>query len=227
MRRKIYSGWLNLKGEEHYETIREANNLASSLLDLERFEEAKSLLRRTLPVVRRVGTSDELTLKMNWIYARVLYRDADATLDDLREAVSKHEELNRTARRVLGGAHPDAVGIEKSLRDARAALRTREAEAVRVAERDATIAMRRDLDALQRRLVLLAVREAGAVQMAEVEALQRDFHALERRFEAREARTAASPPQSHPSQRADRAASPAGRCGPCKRRPYSARRRSV
>ena len=58
-----------------------------------------------------------------------------------------------------------------------------------MAERDATGAMQRDLDALQRRLVLLAAREAGTVQMAEVEALQRDFDALERRFEAREART--------------------------------------
>ena len=58
-----------------------------------------------------------------------------------------------------------------------------------MAERDATAAMQRDLDALQRRLVLLAAREAGAVQMAEVEALQRDVHALDRRFEARKART--------------------------------------
>ena len=41
MRRKIYSGWLNLKGEEHYDTLREANNLASSLLDLQRIVEAK------------------------------------------------------------------------------------------------------------------------------------------------------------------------------------------
>ena len=185
MRRKIYSGWLNLKGEEHYDTLREANNLASSLLDLQRFEEAKSLLRRTLPVARRVGTSDELTLKMNWIYARVLYRDPDATLDDLREAVSKHEELKRTARRVLGGAHPDAVGIEKSLRDARAALRAREAEAVRVADRAAAGTLQRDLYALRRRL--LAAREAGAMQVAECDALQRDLDAIQRRLEAREA----------------------------------------
>ena len=185
MRRKIYSGWLNLKGEEHYDTLREANNLASSLLDLQRFEEAKSLLRRTLPVARRVGTSDELTLKMNWIYARVLYRDADATLDDLREAVSKHEELERTARRVLGGAHPDAVGIEKSLRDARAALRAREAETVRVADRAAAGALQRDLYALRRRL--LAAREAGTMQVAECDALQRDLDAIQRRLEAREA----------------------------------------
>ena len=58
-----------------------------------------------------------------------------------------------------------------------------------MAERDAIDDDRRDLDALQRRLVLLAAREAGAVQMAEVEALQRDVHALDRRFEARKART--------------------------------------
>ena len=58
-----------------------------------------------------------------------------------------------------------------------------------MAERDAIDDDRRDLDALQRRLVLLAGREAGAVQMAEVEALQRDFHALERRVKAREALT--------------------------------------
>ena len=33
-------------------------------------------------------------------------RDDGATLDDLREAVTTLEETERTARRVLGGAHP-------------------------------------------------------------------------------------------------------------------------
>ena len=59
-------------------------------------------------------------------YAEALYKNADATLDDLREAVTALEETERTARRVLGGAHPLTTGIEKSLRDARAALRARE-----------------------------------------------------------------------------------------------------
>ena len=126
---------------------------------------------------------------MMWNYADALYRDADATLDDLREAVTTLEEAGRIGQRWLGGDHPFALSVGKSLRRARDTLRAREAEAVRVAERDANGAMRRDLDALQRRLVLLAAREAGTVQMAEVEALQRDFDALERRFEAREART--------------------------------------
>ena len=37
------------------------------------------------------------------------------------------EETMRTARRVLGGANPLAMTIERSLRNARAALRAREA----------------------------------------------------------------------------------------------------
>ena len=49
-----------------------------------------------------------------------------ATLDDLREAVVTLEEIERTARRVLGGAHPTTTEIEGALRDARAALRARE-----------------------------------------------------------------------------------------------------
>ena len=52
--------------------------------------------------------------------------DRGATRDDLREAVTEHEEIERTARRVLGGAHPLIGGIEFSLEKARAALRARE-----------------------------------------------------------------------------------------------------
>ena len=54
------------------------------------------------------------------------YENKGATLDDLREAVTTLEEMERTARRVFGGAHPIAVEIEKALRLARAALRARE-----------------------------------------------------------------------------------------------------
>ena len=58
--------------------------------------------------------------------AQSLYRDADATLDDLREAVTILEDAERTARRVLGGAHPVTYGVEQTLRNARAALRARD-----------------------------------------------------------------------------------------------------
>ena len=62
---------------------------------------------------------------MRWIYAKTIYRDPGATLDDLREAVAMLEDTKRIARRVLGAAHPDTVQIELSLRDAQAALRSR------------------------------------------------------------------------------------------------------
>ena len=60
------------------------------------------------------------------IYASALYLDSDATLDDLCEAVNTIEDLNRTARRVYGDAHPLMGGIEHELQQARAALRARE-----------------------------------------------------------------------------------------------------
>ena len=54
-----------------------------------------------------------------------LYEDPAATRDDIREAVTSLEELERTARRVFGGEHPTKKGIEISLQTARAALRSR------------------------------------------------------------------------------------------------------
>ena len=58
----------------------------------------------------------------------VLYENGSATLDDLRRAVTTLEEIQRTARRVLGGSHPTTVRIEESLRDARAVLATRDVD---------------------------------------------------------------------------------------------------
>ena len=98
-------------------------NYAISLLQLDRFEEAKSLLRKTIPMARRVlGESSEIMLNMRKIYARALCEADGATLDDLREAVMTLDELERTARRVLGGSHPTTVEIEAALREVRAAL---------------------------------------------------------------------------------------------------------
>ena len=73
-----------------------------------------------------LGASDEFTFKMRLVYAGVLYEDGNATLDDIREAVTSLEDLERTMRRVLGGAHPLVSSIEAFLRKARATLRARE-----------------------------------------------------------------------------------------------------
>jgi tetratricopeptide (TPR) repeat protein len=126
MERDVYFGRLKLNGEEHETTLRAASNYASSLQDLERFEEARALLRKTIPLARRIfGNDDRSTIKMRQMYAKALYRDPAATLDDLHEAATLLEEAERTARRVLGGAHPLVVGIENSLRIARVELRAR------------------------------------------------------------------------------------------------------
>jgi len=103
LRREVHSERLKLNGEEHKITLSEARNYALSLLELLRFEEAKALLRKTIPVALRVlGKSDAITLKIRGSYADALYTDPGATLDDLREAVTTLEETTRTARRVFG-----------------------------------------------------------------------------------------------------------------------------
>ena len=127
MRRDVYSGCLKLNGEEHNSSILAANNYAVMLKDLRHFEEAKSLLQKTMPVARRVlGEGHDLTLAMRWIYAGVLYEDASATLDDLREAVTTLEDTTRIAQRVYGASHPYTTGHEESLRKSRAALAARD-----------------------------------------------------------------------------------------------------
>ena len=99
-----------------------------SLGRLERFKEIKALLRKTIPVARRVlGDNDILTFQMRKAYAQSLYLDADATLNDVREAVTTLEDVAPITRRVMGSAHPRAVQTEVSLQNARAALRAREA----------------------------------------------------------------------------------------------------
>ena len=128
MRRDAYSGRLKLNGEEHGHTLHAAYNYAGSLVDLERFAEAKALLRKLIPVARRVlGENQGLTLDMRWNYAAALCKDPAATLDDLREAVTTLEEAERAKRRVLGGDHPVTTKIERDLRNLRAKLRAREA----------------------------------------------------------------------------------------------------
>ena len=117
---------MRLNGEEHEKSLIAANNYAHTLLELRRFEEARVLLRKTIPVARRVlGESDTLKLTMRWNYARALSEDPAATHGDLREAVNTLEETEQTARRVLGGAHPLTMDIEYDLQDARAALYAR------------------------------------------------------------------------------------------------------
>ena len=75
-----------------------------------------------------------MTIGMRGNYARAFLKDPDATLDNLREAVSMLSETAPTAQRVLGRSHPDAVSIERALRDAFVALRARASSEMRACE---------------------------------------------------------------------------------------------
>ena len=117
---------MKLLGEEHHNTLLAANNYAASFFNLRRFEEAKSLLRKTIPVAQRILLEGHrLALRMRTIYAVALSCNDGATLDDLREAVTTLEDSERIARRVFGSSHPRTQAIEEELQDARAALRAR------------------------------------------------------------------------------------------------------
>ena len=130
LRRDVYSATLKLLGQDHRDTLLEANNYAGLLLRLERCEEAKPVIRNTYPVAQRVlGGGDEILLRMRMNYAHMLCTDANATLGDLREAVTTLEDAEQTARRVLGGAHPLTGDIELMLQQSREVLRLSELEA--------------------------------------------------------------------------------------------------
>ena len=121
--RDVFLGFQKLYGEENDQTLSSALNYATSLTEVRGSEEAKSLLRKTVPLAQRaLGDSNEITLRMRWYYAWVLYENDGATLSEIREAVTTLEEIELTARRVLGGAHPFTVQIEPVLQLARMVL---------------------------------------------------------------------------------------------------------
>ena len=127
IKQHVYARSMEFYGKEDERALIEANNYADSLKGLQRFEEAKALLHKTLPVARRVlGENDNLTLMMRCIYASALYRAEKATLDDVREAVAMFDELARTTRRKLGEAHPLAVMVAQDLQNVEGKLRKHE-----------------------------------------------------------------------------------------------------
>ena len=112
-----------LSGAEHRSTLLAAYNYATTAASLNRHKVIEALLLRTIPVARRtLGEGNDITLAMRSLYAEMLYKKDGTTLDDLREAVTTLDEIEPTARRVLGGTHPTTARIEHELRYARAAL---------------------------------------------------------------------------------------------------------
>ena len=78
-----------------------------------------------------IPSTVDITLIAKQYYAETLYNNVNAgasrrPLDDLREAVTTLDEIERIARRVFGGANPMTIGIERALQESRTVLHARE-----------------------------------------------------------------------------------------------------
>ena len=67
-------------------------------------------------------------IRMKKIYVEAFLLDRAATPDEFREAVTMIEDTERTAQRVLGGAHPFALDLARAVKVSRAALFIRETQ---------------------------------------------------------------------------------------------------
>ena len=102
--------------------FKHANNLATSLLGCERYEEAKPFLRARIPeAASELGTEHATVLTLRCNYASALFTEGRSR-DNLVEAVALLEELSSTARRVFGTAHPITMTISGNLGRARLRL---------------------------------------------------------------------------------------------------------
>ena len=126
LERHIYKRMLALNGIDSSTTLISATCLAMSLVDSERWVEAKGLTRKLIPVARRtLGRDHECTLKLDGALSQAICRDDGSSLSELRKAVSITEEGSRRARRVYGDEHPDTKMLLEKLQEARAALARR------------------------------------------------------------------------------------------------------
>ena len=110
LRRDVYSGYLKLLGEEHRPVpFWQPTTTQLSLAAAKRSEEAKTLMRKTIPVARRVlGESDETTLRMRSNYGLALCEGAGASLTSStrgREYARGHgtDRATRFGKRASGG----------------------------------------------------------------------------------------------------------------------------
>ena len=116
MSRDVYSETLRLYDEESIDVLREANNYAMHLIDARRFKEAKRILRKRIPVARRVlGPEHDLTMSMREDLCRATLDDGDSAASDKREALRTLEDTVGLMRRVLGAQHPETQRAQVTL----------------------------------------------------------------------------------------------------------------
>ena len=125
-----------MRGASHERTIACGVNLALSMLDVERWDDARTFLRKVLPVAgRSLGANHNQTLRLGQNLAAALNNNPEFTRDDPRlnqpRAVSRPIDLNtgddlleaenimqdnvQRWRRVFGPAHPETRRAEDLL----------------------------------------------------------------------------------------------------------------
>ena len=113
--RDVYSEELKLYGRHNKQTLESASNYAMTLLDLERFEEAKILLHKVAPVAQRVcGAEHDLTLSLREDLSRAIL-DGESSAEEKREALQMLEDTVAVMRRVFGPAHPETLRAQRQL----------------------------------------------------------------------------------------------------------------
>jgi tetratricopeptide (TPR) repeat protein len=126
LERTIYRQRMASRGIANEHTIRAALNLSVSLSSLERFEEARTIAQKTIPVVQRTfGPDHDLTLCIRRNFVDAVSNDPKSTLADLRRAETTLKDVYRRTRRVFGCHHPETRIYEKNVKRLKAILAER------------------------------------------------------------------------------------------------------
>ncbi len=96
-------------------------NYAQTLIKVERFADARAVGREIAQWAHRNPDSPHSFHVLKALMDS-LYKDPNASVEDLREAVEVFENVPATSSRVLGTAHPDTKTYEKALAKAKKAL---------------------------------------------------------------------------------------------------------
>ena len=112
-KRDVYSGRLRQRGEEGYETLAAANNYASSLISLKRFEEASHCCAKQCPwraefLERVMNSRSKMMVELR---ASALTRTRLPRSTISARPWRRSRTRDGRARRVLGGAHPTRWGL--------------------------------------------------------------------------------------------------------------------
>ena len=116
LQRDVYARSLTFYGDASDDTLIDAANLASSLIEARAFDEVIPFLRERILVANRAFGPDHVrALDLAGLLSDALRKNPDATRADLRESESIVLDALQRRRRVLGPAHPRTKASERAL----------------------------------------------------------------------------------------------------------------